>query len=539
MEISPETLPKKKRHTARWIVGWLIAIFALLFAITFAMNIGRENTKYGSFTPIIQGDFLSVKKEGTTNILIAWIGGRGHEWSDLTDSIMLASLNVDEKRINLLSIPRDLYVSYPEGKGAGRINSLYELGKGDKVGIKYLADKVSEITGQPIDHYIVIDFSGFKKIVDTLGGVEIDVPEELIDPEYPDENYGYEVLHIKKWLQVMDGETALKYARSRHSTSDFDRSIRQQLLIKALKEKILSTNTLTSPTAISDIFSAIMDHLDSDLSLANMAEMTYGYRSIKTESIKVFSLNNECGSIRQCRSGSYLYNPSRDLFGGASVLIPENARVNKLSYYDDIRRFVDLSFRYPDLENAEKNIVIVSTRNDMKKAQAIWIGLAKLGININPKYANIIATGTITQSHINIYWHPDLNIGINPASPVVESLKHLEESIPYIIVPHNEYVTDDGPKIEIVLWDDIATYFPFVTPLYYIPTPPPTNSGWATSWEAKVLSSEIHTGSAKPKVPQSTTRKQTTSSWGIRRSTVTALVPSTIIQPWEWEDFGN
>ena len=110
---------------------------------------------------------------------------------------MLASLNGEEKRITLISIPRDLYVSYPEGKGAGRINSLYEIGKADR-GVKYLADKVSELTGQPIDHYIVIDFSGFKKIVDILGGIEIDVPEELIDTEYPDENYGYETLHIKK-----------------------------------------------------------------------------------------------------------------------------------------------------------------------------------------------------------------------------------------------------------------------------------------------------------------------------------------------------
>ncbi len=111
---------------------------------------------------------------------------------------MLASLNGDEKRITLLSIPRDLYVSYPEDRGAGRINSLYELGKMNKVGIKYLADKVSELTGQPIDHYIVIDFSGFKKIVDILGGIAIDVPEDLTDTEYPDENYGYETVHFQK-----------------------------------------------------------------------------------------------------------------------------------------------------------------------------------------------------------------------------------------------------------------------------------------------------------------------------------------------------
>ena len=87
----------------------------------------------------------------------------------------------------------------------------------------------------------------------------------------------------------------------------------------------------------------------------------------------------------------------------------------------------------------------------MKKAQSIGIGLAKLGINVSREYSTIISTGTITQSHINIYWHPDLNIGINPESAVVKALKHIEESIPYVIVARNEYINDDGPRIEIVL----------------------------------------------------------------------------------------
>ncbi len=100
------------------------------------------------------------------------------------------------------------------------------------MGIKLLAEKVSEITGQGIDGYIVIDFSGFKNIVDALGGIHIDVPKDLVDREYPDNNWGYEVFTVRAGPQDFDGATALKYARSRHSTSDFDRSERQQLLLK-------------------------------------------------------------------------------------------------------------------------------------------------------------------------------------------------------------------------------------------------------------------------------------------------------------------
>lgn len=512
----------------------MILFLTIAFVITFTMNMGRENTKYGAFTPIIHGDFLTKKKEWTMNILIAGIWWRGHEGSDLTDSIMLASLNGDEKRITLLSIPRDLYVSYPEDRGAGRINSLYELGKMNKVGIKYLADKVSELTGQPIDHYIVIDFSGFKKIVDILGGIEIDVPEDLTDTEYPDENYGYETVHFQKWLQVMGGDRALKYARSRHSTSDFDRSIRQQLLIKAMKEKLFTAGTITNPAALSQILSAVTDHLDSDLSLASMAETAFSYRSIGNNGIKVFSLNNECGSLRECKSGSYLYNPSRDLFRGASVLLPENARANKLSYYDNIRRFVDVSFRFPDLSTAETSLVIVSSKANMKKAQSIGIGLAKLWINISPEHSTIISTGTITQSHINIYWHPDLNIGINPESSIVKALQYIEESIPYIIVPRNEYVNDDGPKIEMVLGDDMGSYFSFVTPIYYMPIPPPkVNSG-----EPRTTSGETHTWSGQAKI---NIKKIQASSHSTSSQSSTLIVDHATIgtRPWEWEDFGN
>lgn len=284
----------------------------------------------------------------------------------------------------------------------------------------------------------------------------------------------------------MDGTTALKYARSRHSTSDFDRSNRQQLIIKAIKNKLFSTDTTTNPAKISEIFSTVMDHLDTDMSLATMAETIFSYRSISENAIKIHTLNNECLSLKQCMTGAYLYSPSRDLFGNASVVIPENARVNKLSYYTDIRRFVDITFRFPEVSSASDDIILVTTKAHLRKAQEIALNLSKLGIKISTRHPIIVSTGTILQSHVNIYWHPDLAIGISPDSVSVEALRYLEESLPYNIVPHNEYVTTDGPKIEIVLGDDIESYFPFITAIYYIPNPTPeirTVSGNTVSGE--------------------------------------------------------
>jgi len=100
--------------------------------------------------------------ESVTNILIAGIGGKWHEWENLTDSLMLASFDAKNKQVTLLSLPRDLFVAYPNHEWAGRINTLYGIGKGNGDGINLLANKVSEITGQPIEHYLVIDFWGLR-----------------------------------------------------------------------------------------------------------------------------------------------------------------------------------------------------------------------------------------------------------------------------------------------------------------------------------------------------------------------------------------
>jgi LCP family protein required for cell wall assembly len=103
---------------------------------------------------------------------------------------MLASINPETNYVTLLSIPRDLFVAYPKSYGtAGRINALYGMGKANGEGIQLLAQKVSEITGQPIHHYVVIDFHGFKNVVDALGGITVNAPKDLVDREYPDNNW--------------------------------------------------------------------------------------------------------------------------------------------------------------------------------------------------------------------------------------------------------------------------------------------------------------------------------------------------------------
>ncbi len=540
---------KKSSHKLRnWFIWGIITIATVLFVGTLALralggiSLGSMNNTPGEvFTPIISLWTESVEKlKWTKNILIAGIWGQWHEGSHLTDSIMLASIDQDKGNVTLLSIPRDLFVAYPKWYGtAGKINTLYTMGISDKVGIKLLAEKVSEITGQAIDGYMVIDFAGFTSIVDALGGIEIDVPRDLIDREYPNNNWWYQVFRVSAGLQTFDGDTALKYARSRHSTSDFDRSERQQLIMKWIKEKALSLGFLTSPEKISELFTAVRSHIDTSLTIGDATELALSLKDVKSENINIYNLNNECiGS--ECLPGAYLYTPSREYFGGASVVIPENASATKLSYYDDIRRFTAFIYRFPNIRSERAPISIIAGKWKSSQAKLIMATLSKMWIVYDEKQTLRESTGAITTSHINIYWNNEMEVWIKEDSTIVQALKFIEEKIPYSIVSRNEYVTTDGPRIEIVVGNDISSYFTFARPAYYLPYIAPTASGstGATtetlSWEKKPNTKPNTKPTTQTNTtPTDTPSPQTESSWPI--TPIIDTVPE--IVPGEWENF--
>jgi LCP family protein required for cell wall assembly len=157
------------------------------------------------------------------NILLAWRWWGSHDAPNLTDTIILVSIDTKSKIISMLSIPRDLYVEYPNLYNVNdkkwKINWLYAKysfkSNSQKVWMKVLEDKITQITWEKIDYFVNIDFNWFKKIIDTIWGIEITVPKKFIDNRYPDWNWGYKTLIFKKWTWIFDGENALKYARSR------------------------------------------------------------------------------------------------------------------------------------------------------------------------------------------------------------------------------------------------------------------------------------------------------------------------------------
>jgi len=307
----------------------------LLFAATTKALISLNIVTMGNIVDIAGVD-LPVDAYGHTNILLLGQGDAAHDGVDLTDTIMIASLDpANTKSAVLLSLPRDLYFMETQNMGAGRINSLYRDYKvilkrdgqtdavASELAMKELAKEIGNATDIDIHHVLKVDFIGFVQSVDAIGGIDIVVPETLTDTEYPGPNYTYETFEIAAGPQHIDGETALKYARSRHSTSDFDRSRRQQQILQAIADKMQDEGILTKPGQIIELLDILSEHVATTLQVREMVSLAGAGKNIDRDHIITMQLNSENGLYGLLSSpGGLLYNPPRDQFNGASVLLP-------------------------------------------------------------------------------------------------------------------------------------------------------------------------------------------------------------------------
>jgi len=268
---------------------------------------------------------LIGEEDGRVNILLMGVpGDPKHDGPDLTDTLMLASYNTNDKLIHLFSIPRDLQVTAADGLGTMKINAVYESGQtknGDGAGA--ITKTVQDLTGLTVPYYIKIDFAGFKQLVDELGGIKVDVKKDLLDAQYPaDTGTGYQTVDIKAGSYTMDGDMALKYARSRQSTSDFDRSRRQQDILMAIRDKAKELDLLTAPAKMLAINDIIKDHLATNL---NKDELTRLMQLLVD-----FDPNNTINKVMDEASGLLLGGKNA---GGAYVLQPKSGDYNSIKEF--------------------------------------------------------------------------------------------------------------------------------------------------------------------------------------------------------------
>jgi LCP family protein required for cell wall assembly len=223
------------------------------------------------------------------NILLMGIDRRpGEAFVSRTDSMMVISINPGTDSASILSVPRDLYVQIP-GYGQDRINTamVYGAREGDYLdGAALAMQTVSANLNVPIHHFILVDFNAFARTIDLLGGIEVEVPYDIVDPEYPDMDYGYDPLYIPAGLQHFDGQTALKYARTRHSDSDFNRSSRQQQILFAARQKALELGLGELLLRAPSLYREVEDGIRTDLGLDQILRLVKTVGDIPSENIR-------------------------------------------------------------------------------------------------------------------------------------------------------------------------------------------------------------------------------------------------------------
>lgn len=282
---------------------------------------------------VIPGVELPKDEDGFTNFLLLGEGDVTGEY--LTDSVLVASLDPKTESVVLLTLPRDLYLLNTEFIEPGRINSRYRdegyraRRRGEesvtlsREAMKAVAAEVGKALNLPLHHVVKVNFDGFVQAVDALGGIEMTIPEAIKDEEYPGPNYTYETFDIPAGNQHLNGTTVLKYARSRSTTSDFDRSKRQQQILKAIGVKIQEEGLLRRPEKLLSLLPIAARNTEMTLSTGEIMTLAKLGLSIPTERVLTLQLHDRNGLYGEVlEAGGFLYTPPRNLFDGASVLLP-------------------------------------------------------------------------------------------------------------------------------------------------------------------------------------------------------------------------
>jgi len=237
-------------------------------------------------TSVTGAPLPDYERKERVNILLLGIDRRPDEFYSRTDTMILVTVDPNSKTAGMLSIPRDLWVSIP-GYDEDRINKAYFLGDQNNYpgGGPALAMKTVQYNlGVPVHFYAQIDFKGFEKVIDTLDGIDINAPQTIDDPTFPDSNYGYDPFHIEAGQHTLNGHDAMRYARTRATLgSDFDRARRQQQVLFAIRDKALQIGIIPK---IPDLWTTMSGTVETDLQLVDIVELAQLVDKIDTENIQ-------------------------------------------------------------------------------------------------------------------------------------------------------------------------------------------------------------------------------------------------------------
>lgn len=353
---------KKTISVFKKIVGITIFVIFLLLVFLLLTPIGRNLLSFTLqyfFTKSIQ---INKNEDASINILALGIGGGEHEGPNLTDTIIFAHIDPFKNTVKLVSIPRDIWI--PDLKS--KINTAYSTGESNnKQGISYSKAVFEKVLGQKIQYSIIVNFSAFTKLIDLLGGVDVDVKNSFDDFEYPIEGKEndlcghsedeilllatsssqldafpcrYMDFHVDKGKNHMTGETALRFVRSRHGSgsegTDFARSARQHLVISAVREKLLSLGTILNPVKLVSIFNLLKDNINTDIPSSEFDDFIRLAQRMGNATITNTVIDN--GNDKEKRPGLLINPPISESYGGAWVLNPRIGEGN----FSEIQKYV-------------------------------------------------------------------------------------------------------------------------------------------------------------------------------------------------------
>lgn len=300
------SLVQPQRRFAKPLLYFTGILFLILISIGFyalaqTRKVFDGNRNFLSFLGDISGSQLKGEADGRINILILGVGGAKHPGGSLADTIQLVSINIAKNQAAIVSIPRDLGVTIPVA-GFNKINYAHAYGEQNPKqtggGGAIMKKTVNQILDLPIHYYARLDFAGFEKLVDALGGLTVNVEKPLNDSFFPASNMvDFEPFSLKAGIQKLNGKTALKYARSRETTSDFDRSRRQQQVLKAMAEKATSLGILANPAKIVEIVKIIGEHFRTDLTVTELEKLIKVVKKIDRNALKTKVLDTSAEGL--------------------------------------------------------------------------------------------------------------------------------------------------------------------------------------------------------------------------------------------------
>lgn len=435
----------------------IIALIAFVLAtiivggVAFAVNRSSRNVVLFDSIPgfAVADDRQESEPEDPLALLLLGVGGDNHDGGTLTDTIMIVEISPDEQAIKLVSLPRDFLVFDEEGFYY-KINAFYPnrvQEVGEEQAMEELQAKIAEITGIETDHYAQIDFGGFVELIDTLGGVEVEVTETIDDPLYPGPNFSYDPFFLEVGTQTLDGETALKYARSRYSSEggDLDRARRQQQIIAEVRTKAFELNPVWDIGKITSLISLANQNLETDLSLAAMKKLYDAYRGIDDYQLVSYVVGADLlqGSLEE---GFRQFGAARGY-----ILEPRAGEQNYLQIRQEVANILrqDAYFAEIDEIRSESPSVLVVSWLDPEETQEVTGMFESQGMQVSAISPQGITSGDGAQIGNGLYVNAEQDLDSTGRQSAAESYfvrefdtKQLTEQDARVLSTHRGQGTD-------------------------------------------------------------------------------------------------